>query len=284
MTSVSFKNAYNKKITVNASNTKYEDNMLTEDGVLKKGAYMYTRVSLILDKEKQITGESISLDHQDHQITEYCKKNNLIILAKYSDPNVSGKDIDSRKGLQAMFRELRKGIVVVCASVSRLSRNNEDLLCINRTIQEHGAELVLLDMPMSPSTPQGTAFLSLIGTMVQLERQQNNLKISQCMANAAREGKLIKCPKFGYSVVNKLYVEHPEEQKIINYIKLLLEYDSSLTPGPISRELKEKGFVNKKGNPIHVTTIKSILKEINDPTMPQIFEKQKQESEKKNKN
>lgn len=280
MTSVSLKNDYRKKIAVNTAKVKYNDvPVFNEDGSVKKFAFTYSRVSLILDKEKKLTGESISLDHQDKQINDYCEKNNLVIISRFSDPNVSGKDILSRKGLTAMLEQLRKGIVVVCASISRLSRNTEDLLCINRTIMEHGGELILLDVPMALNSISGEAYLGMIGTMVTMERKQNNLKISQCMANAAKEGKLIKCPKFGYNVVNKQYVLNEEEQKVIEYIKALLEHDFSLRPGPISRELKEQGFLNKKGKPVSFSTIQSIMNELANPTMPAIMEKQRLETE-----
>lgn len=282
MTSVSLKNDYRKKIAVNTAKTKYNDKFPTnEDGVTKRGAFTYSRVSLILDKEKKLTGESISLDHQDRQIADYCESHNLVIVGKYSDPNVSGKSIEGRKGLQDMFEQLRKGIVVVCASISRLSRNTEDLLCINRIIMEHGAELVIVDVPMALNTISGEAYLGMIGTMVTMERKQNNLKISQCMANAAKEGKLITCPKFGYGVVNKQYVLDEEEQKVIEYIKALLEYDSSLATGPITRELKEQGFLNKKGKPISFSTVQSIIRELKNPTMPAIMEKQRLHAEAK---
>lgn len=285
MTSVSLKNDYRKKIAVNTAKTKYNDiPILNEDGSAKKFAFTYSRVSLILDKEKKLTGESISLDHQDRQITDYCEKNNLVIIGRFVDPNLSGKDIDSRKGLKAMLEQLRKGIVVVCASISRLSRNTEDLLCINRTIMEHGGELILLDVPMALNSISGEAYLGMIGTMVTMERKQNNLKISQCMANAAKEGKLIKCPKFGYSVVNKQYVFNESEQRVIEYVKALLEYDPSLRPGPITRELETQGFLNKRGKPVHFSTVQSIMNELENPTMPAIMEKQRLEAELKLKN
>ena len=134
-------------------------------------------------------------------------------------------------------------------------------------------------MPISPSSPQGEMLLALLGSVVTLERKQNNLKISQCMSNAAKEGKLITCPKFGQSVENKLYVENPEEQKIIAYIKALLDYDPTMTAGPITRELKDKGFVSKKGKPVHITTVQSIMEELKNPTMPQKIEKQIKELE-----
>lgn len=287
------KNAYKKNIINNTvvinsgENTstlpdiKNDTNMDISKPLLlpgQKGCYFYTRVSLILDKEKKVNKESFSIDHQDRQITEYCEKYNLVILEKFSDPNISGKNIDDRPGLLNMLSKVHKGIVVICSSVSRLSRDTEDLLCINRTIQSKGGELIILDMPISPSTLQGEMLLSIVGSLATLERKQNNLKISQCMANMSRENKLIKCPRFGYRVVNKQYVENEKEQEIILYVKTLLETEPDMLPGRIAKELADNKYTNKKGNPIHIQTIQSIIREINNPTIQPFIEKQKQEA------
>ena len=273
----SFKNAYKEKVNNNntvVSNPKF---------LLQREAFMYTRVSLIIQKDKKLAGESISLDHQDYQIKEYCEKNNITIVEKFVDASKSGKNIEDRPALCDMLNKLktRKNMVVICSQVSRLSRNAEDLLKINRKIQKRQATLIILDLPLDPGSLQGEMLLGIMGTIVTLERKANNQKISESMLVASREGKLIKCPKFGYSVVNKEYVENPEEQKIISYIKILLENEPDILPSHITRELKEHGCVNKKGNPLCLTTVISILRELNNPTMPAIIEKQKKDKENK---
>lgn len=286
------KNAYKKNINNNTVSIhrgensvltpiiKNNSNINTGHYLLpgQKGCFFYTRVSVILDKEKKMTGESISLDHQDRQITEYCEKHNLVILEKFSDPNVSGKNIDGRPGLLDMLSKLKynKGIVVICSSVSRLSRDTEDLLAINRTIQDAGCELIILDMPISPSTLQGEMLLSIVGSLATLERKQNNLKISQCMATLEKQGNLRKCPRYGYKVVNKQYVENPEEQKTIAFIKALIDSDPDILPGRIARELTANDYKNKKGNPIHIQTVQSIIRELKNPTIQPFIEKHKQ--------
>jgi hypothetical protein len=118
-----------------------------------------------------------------------------------------------------------------------------------------------------------------MGTIVTLERKANNKKISDSMLTASREGKLIKCPKFGYSVVNKEYVENPAEQKIISAIKMMIQNEPDVSPSQVTRELKDHGYVNKKGNPLCLTTVMSIMKEMTNPTMPAMIEKQRKEKE-----
>jgi DNA invertase Pin-like site-specific DNA recombinase len=270
----SLKNAYKKKL---------ETVQETNNGLLpgQKWAYIYTRVSLILDKEQKKNGDSHSLVHQDSQISEYCKNNNLVILEKFSDPSISGRSIKERKGLCAMLDALKKDIVVVVASISRLSRNTEDLLSINRIIIEKGAELKVVDLPLSPSTPAGEMMLGILGSLVTMERKQNNLKISQTMQSMKKSNTLYTKSRYGFRLVNKVYVEHEEEQKVISAIKLILEEQPDISYGNIVRILDEEGFKNKKGNTFHVSTIKSIINEIYNPSNKDIkqFKKGDQENE-----
>ncbi len=270
------KNALKQKMLEQVEKIDIQD---TEKPIIKpnqKGAFVYTRVSHIYNKEDRDNNESISLDHQDHAIKVFCEKNNYVILEKFVDPSISGSSIAGRPGIKKLLEKLRKNIVVVVATVSRLSRNTEELLYINRMIQEAGSELMVVDMPISPSSIQGELLLSMLGSFATLERKQNNLKISECMKNASREGKLIKCPKFGYNVVNRQYVENPEQQKAIAFVRLLLELDPDIIAGKVTKELAANNFKNRKGKPIHITTVQSIIREIKNPTMPEIMEKQKE--------
>lgn len=259
----SLKAAYKKKV---------ELNIVPNVGLLpgQKYAFLYTRVSLILDKDQKKNGESNSLVQQDTQLTDYCQNNNLIILDKYSDPSIGGATIKKRPGLIKMLEELKRGIVVVVSTVSRLSRNTEDLLYINRTIMEKGAELIILDLPVPASTPMGEMMLSLLGSLVTMERKQNNIKISQTMLSMKKEGTLITRPKYGYRLVDKKYVEDEDEQKVINAVRILLDDDPDISTNAIIRALDEVGFKNKKGNKFHISTVESIIKEINNPTVKQI--------------
>lgn len=281
----------------------------------QKYGLLYCRVSLVLDENLLVKGETMSTDHQYALMEDYCIKNNIIVLEKFNDLSISGKNITDRPALQNLLSKLDKNMVVICENVARLSRETNDLMYIYKLIKSHGAELIILDMSLEPNspqlsmftrmmkafykmsdpnfdgpiniptsldTPEGQLYLEMMGECATLSRKETGLKISRCMAEAAKQGKLRKCPKFGYQVINKLYVEKPEEQKVISYIKALLEYDTSLMPGPITRELNEQGFTNTKGKPLHVSTVQSILREIQNPTMPEIMQKQEEEQSKNN--
>lgn len=268
MNAASLKAAYKKKIEV-----KIDGKIVPPLGNFESYAFGYTRISTKL----QLDGHS--LDHQDHQINDYCKKNNLLLIEIFTDAAISGANAINRLELQRMISLIQEGIVVIVSSVSRLSRNTEQLLEINRKIKEKKGSLKILDLAVDLNSSQGECLLTVLGSFVTLERTQSNARISLVMNDMSKHGTLIKKPKYGYRVVNRKYVEEEKEQAVITCVKILLKDNPDICMGEIIRELTEANFLNKKGNPFHISTIQSIIREIQHPTIQPIIDNYKSKND-----
>ena len=92
----------------------------------QKKAYVYTRVST----EMQIDG--FSLDGQISEIEDFCSRNNILIVGRYSDKGKSGASIAKRDDFKRMLQdiELRKDNVdyVVVYKLSRFGRSLIDTM------------------------------------------------------------------------------------------------------------------------------------------------------------
>lgn len=130
----------------------------------------YVRVS-------SITGQKL-----DRQLVAYDKADII-----YSD-KVSGKDRE-RPQLKAMLEGLEKGDIVVVKSLDRLSRSTKDLLEIAEEIDKKGATLKVLDKDIDTSTPIGRFFLTVIGAVAELERENINERVKEGVAIAKEQGK-----------------------------------------------------------------------------------------------
>ena len=103
---------------------------------------------------------------------------------------MSGKDTN-RPELQKLLNNLTVGDVVVVKSLDRLSRNTKDLLELVEFIKSKQATLKVLDfngMELTTDTPMGEFFLTMIGALAQLERQNIKQRQAEGIAVAKSKG------------------------------------------------------------------------------------------------
>ena len=82
----------------------------------------------------------------------------------------SGKSTENRPGLEAMLSYIREGDSVTVESISRLARNTIDLLNIVDTINNKGAQLIIMKEGIDTRTDVGRFMLTVFGAMAQMER------------------------------------------------------------------------------------------------------------------
>lgn len=228
--------------------------------ILEQGCrygFAYIRVSTM----KQVI-DGFSLSHQEKQLADYCKSNKIQLLNTYSDDGISGGTMN-RPGLNKMLSDLRPGMVVVCSSVSRLSRNTDQLSTIYNTINERKCSLIVLDVGVDTNSPIGQAIMKILGVFAEFERNQMGERISNVMNDMSKNGTLKTKPPYGWKRVNGILEEIQEEQATIQYIKALRQANPRITAGAIVKDLTMNDIYNRKGKPFHVTTVKSIIEHNN---------------------
>lgn len=86
----------------------------------------YVRVST----DKQVE-DGISIDAQINKISAWASLNDYELIHIYKDEGISGVSLEKREGMQKALNEIKKGMVLVCYSLSRVSRDIVDTLRIN---------------------------------------------------------------------------------------------------------------------------------------------------------
>lgn len=217
----------------------------------------YTRVSTEMQAE-----EGNSLEQQKEAVTKYCAEHKIKIVKYYEEPAKSGGTLDRPK-LQEMLNELQTGMVVVCSSMSRLSRSIEQFTEIYKIIRNKLCKLVVLDSPVDLSSDFGEGFVKLMSTMAEMERKQIKGRISNVMQNMSSQGTLRTKPCYGWKIVDKQLVEVESEQFVINVIRDMIKDNNNISVACIQRLLAQRDLVGRKGKPMHATTIKSIIEHNN---------------------
>ena len=118
----------------------------------------------------------------DRQLMAYDKADKIYI------DKLSGKSKE-RPQLLEMLAELKENDVVVVKSLDRLSRSTLDLLEIIKEIELKKAFLKILDKNIDTSDAIGKFFITIIGAVAELERENINQRTREGVEIAKQQGK-----------------------------------------------------------------------------------------------
>jgi putative DNA-invertase from lambdoid prophage Rac len=158
----------------------------------QRRALGYARVSSIL----QAT-EGESLPAQVQKLQALCTLNGLALHDIFAEEGVSGaKPFRARPQGARLWAEARRGDVIVCLKLDRLSRNPADALALLQACRERGVGLVISDMGTGDLT-QGAASAMLVGILSSVagfERERNGERVAEVKAMQQKEGRYLGGP------------------------------------------------------------------------------------------
>lgn len=245
-------------------------------GSMQKHAFIYMRCST---REQKEYGHS--METQKNQLMKYCEAHNIVVVAKFEDAGISGSETHNRPGLKNMIASIQPGICVIAVSVSRLSRNTVQLLNLVQLLKQKKADVILLDLGMDTSTPLGNVMLTMLATLAEFEREQVRQRTSTSLTLLHEQNKLSHKPPFGFKRINGELIEKPEEQLVIQMIKLLVTNNPNITINNLTNQLNKKGFTNRKNKPFHATTVLSIVNNPNNNIIVKLNNNQRELKKKK---
>ena len=202
----------------------------------------YIRVST----ERQAT-EGHSLDAQESLLANEASKRNFFLKAIYIEEGISGKDIEHREALKTMMANLIEGDRVIVYAVERFARHLKDLLTLADEIKAKGCVLIVPEMDIDFTTPQGNVMLNIKGAFAQYEREMTSKRVKDTHAYLRSINRLANKPFFGWKVNPdkspgaELYVRDEEEQRIIKNIRLLRERYPKLNITKFTEKVNEVG-------------------------------------------
>lgn len=223
---------------------------------LQGGKIMQAAAYARYSTEHQTTS---SIAYQMEKIEEYCKKNQIILAAKYFDEAYSGTNIQ-RPQFQKLCRDAaaKKFDAVVIYDISRGSRDVSDWFNFRKQMAMLGVKVVSVEDKIGDILNPSDYLTELITVgLGQHHVLTSRQKSMDSIATKAKSGVFLGgTPNFGYDIENKKYVINPQEAKIVK--KIFALYASGKSYDDI---LKEIGSVKgKRGKTIGKNSIHYILK------------------------
>ena len=144
-----------------------------------KKAAIYARVST-LDQH---------LENQILDLRRLAAQRGFEVVHEYCDRGISGSKA-KRPGLNAMMADARRGefSVVLVAAFDRIARSTKNLLEVIDELHELGIEFISAREAIDTSGPMGRMFVTMVGSIAELERSLIIERIRAGMRRARLEG------------------------------------------------------------------------------------------------
>ena len=207
--------------------------------------------------------ENASIDQQLSACKEFVAKHSKIFYLPeelmFSEDNVSGMNLETRKELQAALDVIRKGKakVIIVSKLDRLSRDSTHSIQLIKEFDSLGAVLIAGD-------DQGdNSAAGILSKQVIMATGEFTVRraVEDMMAAKKRKAELgFSCGgpgNYGYSVKNKRYVINPEEAIVVSRIYDLFNLGHSLKA--ITEILFTEGYRPRQAEKFSKATILAIL-------------------------
>lgn len=129
------------------------------------------------------------LENQILDLRELASQRGFEVVREYTDRGISGGKA-KRPGLDAMMADARRGefSVVLVAAFDRIARSTKNFLEVIDELHELGTEFVSAREAIDTSGPMGRMFVTMVGSIAELERSLIVERIKAGMRRARLEG------------------------------------------------------------------------------------------------
>jgi len=129
------------------------------------------------------------LEAQLYDLRDLAAKRDYTVIREFEDRGVSGSK-SKRTGLDAMLSSARRREfdVLLVAAFDRMARSTKNFLEIVDELNELGIEFVSAREAIDTSGPMGRMFITLVGSIAELERSLITERIRAGMRRARLEG------------------------------------------------------------------------------------------------
>lgn len=216
----------------------------------------YARVST--DKDVQLN----SLDNQILYFKNFIMENsNWEYVDGYIDEGISGTSVKNRTNFLKMIRDGKKGKfdLILTKEISRFSRNTVDSIKYTQELLASDVGVLFLSDNINTILPDSELRLTIMSSIAQEEVRKLSERVRFGMKRSKEKGHVL-----GNNVITgftkekgKLKIDEKEAKMIRRIYSLYASGEYGLSK--ISKILYEEGYKTKKGDYIHITTLRRMI-------------------------
>ena len=220
----------------------------------RKIAVAYARYSSTNQREE-------SIDAQLRAIREYCERENIELIAEFTDEAISGKS-DNREDFQNMINQLLKGHLqadfVLVHKFNRFARNKYDSALYKKKLKDVDIRVVSVTQKID-DTPEGELLEGFLETIDQYYSANLAAEVRKGLRENALKGKHAGGQVlFGYSLDKDGYYVPNENAKIVK--RIFEEYVAGYPKTEICERLNKEGYRNQRGKLFNTRTLYDLLR------------------------
>lgn len=142
----------------------------------------------MIDAKGRLYGYArVSTDDQDLTIQMEALKQAGCTVIRHE--KVSATKMDGRTELGTLLQFLRAGDTLVVTRIDRLARSMRDLQNVVHDLDQRGVALKATEQPVDTRTPEGKAFLGMLGVFAQFETEIRRERQLEGVKKAKADGK-----------------------------------------------------------------------------------------------
>jgi len=220
------------------------------------------KVAIYARKSREDTSQT-SLDTQVKECQLFISRHSSFFdeskVAVFKEDNVSGMKLEGRDELAKLLDEVRakKIDVVVVTKIDRLSRDSMNTLSLIEELNRYGCYLIAGD-DLGDDSAAGILIKQVMWATAEFLVRRSIEDMMIVKSSRAKDGYAVGGPaNYGYRIVNKQYVQDPQEASVVAFI-----FDSVLNGksyADIADSLEAMGIRSRTGKKFSFSTINGIL-------------------------
>ena len=185
-----------------------------------------------------------------------------LLFGGYVDEGISGTTSKKRENFMRMIEDgaVKKFDLLITKEVSRFSRDTIDSLLYTRKLLEYDVCVYFLSDNIITASSDGELRLTIMSSMAQDEVRKISERTKFGFKRAIEKGTVLGTDNiWGYKKNKGKLVIDEEEAPCIRETFDIYANDSKIGLKKLSILLKEQGYCNHNGNPIHPNTLKRMI-------------------------